>query len=53
MTKLDGSAKGGILVGLADEFRIPVRLIGVGEKIEDLRDFDSAEFVEALLGESS
>lgn len=53
LTKLDGSAKGGILVGLADEFRIPVRLIGVGEKIEDLRDFDSAEFVEALLGESS
>ncbi len=53
LTKLDGSAKGGILVGLADEFHIPVRLIGVGEKIEDLRDFDSAEFVEALFGESS
>lgn len=52
LTKLDGSAKGGVIVGLADEFQIPVKLIGVGEGIDDLRDFDSVEFVSALLGES-
>lgn len=48
LTKLDGSAKGGVLVGLADEFGIPVRFVGVGEGIDDLRDFDPEEFVEAL-----
>lgn len=48
LTKLDGTAKGGVLVGLADEFGIPVRFVGVGEGIGDLRDFDPEEFVEAL-----
>jgi fused signal recognition particle receptor len=50
LTKLDGSAKGGVIVGLADEFGIPVRYVGVGEGIDDLRDFDAREFVDALFG---
>lgn len=49
VTKLDGTAKGGFLVGIADEFKIPVRFIGVGEQAEDLRPFRSADFVSALL----
>jgi fused signal recognition particle receptor len=48
LTKLDGTAKGGVLIGLADEFGIPVKFVGVGEAVEDLRDFSAAEFVEAL-----
>ncbi|MBW6515856.1 MAG: signal recognition particle-docking protein FtsY [Candidatus Cloacimonetes bacterium] len=48
LTKLDGTAKGGIVIGIKHQLDIPVKLIGVGEKIEDLRDFDSKEFVEAL-----
>jgi fused signal recognition particle receptor len=48
LTKLDGTAKGGVLVGLAEELRLPVRQIGVGEGIEDLRDFSAQEFVDAL-----
>ncbi len=48
MTKLDGTAKGGIIVGISDEFKIPVRFIGVGEKIYDLQPFDAARFAEAL-----
>jgi len=48
LTKLDGTAKGGVLVGLADEFGIPVKYVGVGEVIEDLRDFSAEEFVEAV-----
>jgi len=51
LTKLDGSAKGGVIVGLADEFGIPVHFVGVGEGIEDLRDFQAEEFVGALFGE--
>lgn len=50
LTKMDGTAKGGVIVGLAHEFRIPVHFIGIGEAIEDLREFDSAEFIEALFG---
>jgi fused signal recognition particle receptor len=50
LTKLDGSARGGVLVGLADELGIPVRYVGVGESIEDLRDFDAEAFVDALFG---
>ncbi|HHL40290.1 MAG TPA: signal recognition particle-docking protein FtsY [Deltaproteobacteria bacterium] len=49
LTKLDGTAKGGILVALARELAIPVRFVGVGEKVEDLRPFSAAEFVEALV----
>ncbi len=51
LTKMDGTAKGGVLVGLADELGIPVRFVGVGEGIEDLRTFDAAEFVDALFDE--
>jgi fused signal recognition particle receptor len=48
LTKLDGTAKGGVIVGLADEFAIPVRYVGVGESIDDLRDFSAEAFVDAL-----
>jgi len=48
LTKLDGTARGGVIVGLADAFGIPVRYVGVGEGVEDLRDFRATEFVEAL-----
>lgn len=48
LTKLDGTAKGGVILGIADQLRIPVRFIGVGERVEDLREFDADDFVEAL-----
>jgi fused signal recognition particle receptor len=48
MTKLDGTAKGGIVVAVCNEYKLPVRFIGIGESAEDLREFDPAEFVEAL-----
>lgn len=48
LTKLDGSAKGGIIAGIAKKLSLPVKLIGVGEKMEDLKDFDADDFVEAL-----
>lgn len=51
MTKLDGTAKGGILVGLVEELKVPVRFIGVGEGISDLLPFDAEAYVEAVLGE--
>jgi fused signal recognition particle receptor len=51
LTKLDGTAKGGVLIGLADEFGIPVKFVGVGEAIDDLRDFSAEEFVEAVFEE--
>ncbi len=53
LTKLDGTAKGGIVLAIKKELNIPVRLIGVGEGIEDLRDFIPEEFVEALIGNDS
>jgi fused signal recognition particle receptor len=49
LTKLDGTAKGGIVVHIADEFRLPIRYVGVGEGVDDLRPFDAAEFAAALL----
>ena len=49
LTKLDGTAKGGIVVNIADQFRIPIRYIGIGEGVDDLRPFDAASFIEALL----
>ncbi|WP_455242303.1 signal recognition particle-docking protein FtsY [Petrachloros mirabilis] len=52
MTKLDGTARGGIVVAIADELKLPVRLIGVGEAVEDLQDFQPGAFVEALIGSS-
>jgi fused signal recognition particle receptor len=51
LTKLDGTAKGGIVLPIAVELGLPVKLIGVGEGLEDLRPFDPAEFAAALLGE--
>lgn len=48
ITKLDGTAKGGIIFAIAEELQLPIRFIGVGEKIEDLRPFDAKEFVDAL-----
>ena len=48
LTKLDGTAKGGIVIGISNEFQIPVKYIGVGEGIDDLQIFDGARFVEAL-----
>jgi fused signal recognition particle receptor len=49
LTKLDGTAKGGIVVNIADAFRLPIRYVGVGEGVDDLRPFDAAEFAAALL----
>jgi fused signal recognition particle receptor len=48
LTKLDGTAKGGVIVGISNELGFPVRYIGVGEKKDDLRDFNATDFVEAL-----
>ena len=48
LTKLDGTAKGGVIFALADQFKIPIRYIGVGEGIDDLRPFDAHDFIEAL-----
>ncbi len=48
VTKLDGTAKGGVVLGIADQFRIPVKFIGVGEKIEDLQIFDKKAFIDSL-----
>ena len=48
VTKLDGTAKGGVVIGISDQFKIPIKFIGVGEKIDDLKVFDKKEFVESL-----
>ena len=53
MTKLDGTAKGGVLVSLADKFGLPIHAIGVGEQIDDLQPFDPAEFAIALTGSTA
>jgi fused signal recognition particle receptor len=50
LTKLDGTAKGGIVLAICDELKVPVRYIGLGERAEDLREFDPDDFVEALFG---
>ena len=49
ITKLDGTSKGGIIVDIAKELKIPIRYIGFGEKIEDLKAFDAKEFSNALI----
>ena len=49
MTKLDGSAKGGVLLNLSGELKLPIQFIGMGEKTEDLQAFDPKNFVEALI----
>ncbi|HEY1813264.1 MAG TPA: signal recognition particle-docking protein FtsY [Kofleriaceae bacterium] len=53
LTKLDGSAKGGVVLGICDELKVPVRYVGIGEKIGDLRPFDASAFVEALYADAS
>jgi fused signal recognition particle receptor len=51
LAKLDGTAKGGVIIGICDELKLPVRYVGVGEKVADLRPFAPREFVEALFAE--
>ena len=53
ITKLDGTAKGGVVIGISDEFKIPVRYIGVGEKVDDLQTFNKVEFVDSLFKKPS
>lgn len=53
LTKLDGTAKGGIVINICREINIPVRFIGIGEQVDDLRDFDANEFVDALFKKTS
>ena len=50
LTKLDGTAKGGVVLAVKSEVDVPVKLIGVGEKMEDLQDFDAKAFSDALFG---
>jgi fused signal recognition particle receptor len=52
ITKLDGTAKGGVVIGISDEFKIPVKYIGVGEQIDDLQEFNKEEFVDSLFTRS-
>ena len=51
LTKLDGTAKGGVIIGICEELKIPVRYVGIGEKVSDLKPFDAHEFVAALFAE--
>lgn len=53
ITKLDGTAKGGVVIGISDRFKIPVKYIGLGEGIEDLQVFNKREFVKSLFGKKS
>jgi fused signal recognition particle receptor len=53
LTKLDGTAKGGVVIGISDQFKIPVKYIGIGEKMEDLQVFNKVEFVDSLFNEES
>jgi len=52
LTKLDGTSKGGVLLGISNELKIPVRYVGIGEKMDDLRDFNARDFAEALFAEN-
>jgi fused signal recognition particle receptor len=52
VTKLDGTAKGGVVLGISDQFQIPIKFIGIGEKIEDLQIFDKKEFVDSFFKKS-
>ena len=53
LTKLDGTAKGGIVVNISHDFNIPIRFIGIGEQLDDLRDFNPEEFIEALFADNT
>jgi fused signal recognition particle receptor len=48
LTKLDGTAKGGIVIGISHQLQLPIRFIGIGEQIDDLRPFNASDFVEAI-----
>jgi fused signal recognition particle receptor len=48
VTKLDGTAKGGVVLGICDELKIPIRYVGIGERVEDLRPFSAEDFADAL-----
>ena len=48
VTKLDGTAKGGVVIGISDQFQVPVKYIGVGERIEDLQVFNKYEFIDSF-----
>ncbi len=52
LTKLDGTAKGGMIFAVAEQLQTPIRYIGVGESVDDLRPFDNEEFVDALLADA-
>lgn len=51
ITKLDGTAKGGVVIGISDQFKIPVKYIGLGEGVDDLQTFKRRDFVDSLFGE--
>lgn len=51
VTKLDGTAKGGVVIGISDQFQVPVKYIGLGEGMEDLQIFKRREFVDSLFGD--
>ena len=53
LTKLDGTAKGGVIFAIADKLNLPIRYVGVGEGIDDLQTFDSEAFIQALFSDSS
>jgi fused signal recognition particle receptor len=53
LTKLDGTAKGGVIFAIADKFSIPIRYLGVGEGIDDLRSFDADDFIDALFAKNN
>ena len=48
LTKLDGTAKGGVVIGISDQFKIPVRYIGVGEGVNDLQEFNKQDFIDSI-----
>ena len=52
LTKLDGTAKGGVVIGISDQFKIPVKYIGIGERMEDLQVFNRRAFVDSLFGKN-
>ena len=52
ITKLDGTAKGGVVIGISNQLKVPVKYIGLGEKMTDLQPFDSREFVDSLFGDT-
>ena len=52
LTKLDGTAKGGVVIGISDQFKIPVKYIGVGEGVDDLQEFNKVKFIDSLFDEN-